>query len=84
MGQLRNGGWGRRREAGNSIPLLELLDACYPALSVADHFGEEVGEAGLAELGRLGAVQWAVVDGFAIGWVPQARLLLAACCLAGP
>lgn len=81
---MRIGGWGPRRGTGGSIPLLELLDACYPALSVADHLGEEVREAGLAELGRLGAVQRAVVDGFAIGRVPQARLLLAACCLAGP
>jgi hypothetical protein len=64
------------------VPLFKLLDTCYPPLCVRDHLGEEVGEAGLAELGRLGAVQRAVVDGFAVGWVAQARLLLAACGLA--
>ena len=81
---MSDDGWGRRRGTGGSIPLLKLLDACYPALGVADHLREEVGEAGLAELGRLGAVQWSVVDGFAIGRVPQAGLLLTACRLAGP
>jgi len=67
---------------GNDAPLLQLLDACYPALGIADHLGKEVGEAGLTELGRLGAVERAVVDGLAVGRVAQAGLLLAACRLA--
>lgn len=62
-------------EVRGFIPLLELLDALDATLGVGDHLAEEVGEAGLADLGRLGAVEGPVVDGLATTGYPQPRLL---------
>lgn len=58
---------GERESALGDIPLLEILDSCYPFLRIADHLTEEVGEAGAAELGRPRAVEVPVIDGFAVG-----------------
>ena len=58
-------------------PLLQVLDALYPLPRVVHHLGEEVGEAGSAELGGPSPVQWAVVDGLSVGRVAQAGQLLA-------
>lgn len=57
------------------LPLLQLLDALDAPLRIRHHLAEQVGEAGLAQLGRLGAVEGPVVDGLAVAGVPQAGLL---------
>jgi len=57
---------------GGVVPSLEVLDPGHAFLRVAYHLGEEVGEAGAAELGGPCAVQVAVVDAFAVGGVAQA------------
>lgn len=62
---------------GKGAPLFELGNVLYVALGVRDHFAKEVGEAGLAQLGRLCAVQGPVVDCLAVGGVSQAGRLLA-------
>lgn len=51
---------------------LEVLDPGYSPLGVGDHFGEEVGEGGLGELGGSAAGEVAVVDGFTVGGVAEA------------
>ena len=48
------------------------MDARHAALGVGDYFGEEVGEAGAAELGGACAVEVSVVDCFAVGWGAEA------------
>lgn len=62
------------------IPLLEFLDALYPSLRIGDHLTKQVGEARLAQLGRLGAVERAVVDCLAIAGHAQPRLFRALGC----
>lgn len=57
------------------VPVLELLNPLYALLRICHHFGEQKGKAGLAELRSLGAVDRAVVDGFAIAGHAQAWLL---------
>jgi hypothetical protein len=59
-------------EEGLGGPFLEVGYALDLALSVIDHLDEEVGEGGAAELGILGAVEVAVVDGLLGGGVAQA------------
>lgn len=56
------------------IPVLQLLDSLYTLLRICYHLGEQKGKAGLAELGGLGAIEWAVVDGFAIAGHAEARI----------
>lgn len=56
------------------IPVLQLLDSLYALLRICDHLGEQKGKAGLAELGRLGAIERAVVDGFAIAGHAEAGI----------
>lgn len=48
-------------------PFLQILNTGDTPLSVDDHFGEQVGEAGAAELGGAGPIQVPVVDGLAVG-----------------
>ena len=48
------------------------MDSRHPFLRVRDHFAEQVGETGSAEFGGAGAVQVAVVDGFAVRWGAEA------------
>lgn len=57
------------------VPVFQLLDALYALLRICHHLREQKGKAGLAELRRLGAVERAVVDGFAIGGHAQAGIL---------
>lgn len=54
------------REESGGVPSFEVLDARHPLLGVDDHFAEQVGEAGSAQLRRPAAVQVAVVDGLAV------------------
>jgi len=56
------------------LPLLQILNARYPLLRIADHLTKQVGKACLAELLRPAAVQGAVVYRLAAGWVFQAGL----------
>lgn len=64
------GALGRRRRF--LVPSFKILDARHAFLRVAHDLGEEVGEAGAAELGGPRAVEVAVVDGFAVGGVAKA------------
>ncbi len=59
-------------QGGGMVPSLKVLDPGHAFLCVAHHLGEEVGEAGAAELGGPCAVQVAVVDAFAVGGAAQA------------
>ena len=56
--------WGMVGEG--SLPSFEILDPRHPFLCIADHFAEEVGEAGAAELAGARAVEVPVVDRFAV------------------
>lgn len=58
-----------------NVPLLELLDALDTALRVGNHLPKQVGEAGLADLGRLGPVERSVVDGLAAAGLSQPGFL---------
>ena len=57
---------------GGTIPSFEILDPGYAFLCVADHFAEEVGEAGAAELAGARAVEVPVIDCFAVGGSAEA------------
>ena len=59
----------RERE---NIPLLKILNPRHPSLRIADHLRKQIRKAGLTELGRLRPVQRSVVDGLAVGGVPEA------------
>lgn len=54
--------------------MFQLLDSLHALLRICDHLGEQKGKAGLAELGRLGAVERAVIDGFAIAGHAEAGI----------
>lgn len=56
------------------IPMLQLLDSLYTLLRICYHLGEQKSKAGLAELGGLGAIKRAVVDGFAIAGHAEAGI----------
>lgn len=60
------------QKKNRNAPFLQILNARDPALSINNHFGEQVRETSAAELPRARAVQVAVVDGFAVGWGAQA------------
>lgn len=61
----------KRMPRGERVPSLKILDPSHAFLRVAHHLGEEVGEAGAAELGGPRAVEVAVVDAFAVGGVAE-------------
>lgn len=63
--RVRYIGRGYLRRQGQ-VPLFEFLNSLDATLRIGNHFTKEVGEAGLADLGGLGAVQRAMVDGLAI------------------
>ena len=48
------------------------MDSRHAVLGVDDHFSEQIGETGTAELGGAGAVQVAVVDCLAVGGCSEA------------
>ena len=55
------------------VPPFQILDPRHPPLRVRHHLGEQVGEAGPAELGVARAVQVAVVDRLAVRGDAEAR-----------
>ena len=52
------------------VPLFQLLDPLHPPLRIRDHLAKQVRKARLAELGRLGPIEGAVVDSLAVAGVP--------------
>jgi hypothetical protein len=65
----------RRRRGGGDIPLLEVADVGDASLRICNHFDEEVGKGGAAELGILAPVQVAVVYALLVGRIAQAGAL---------
>lgn len=71
--------------SGQNEPLFQILDPRHPLLRIADHLGEQVGKARLAQLRGPRPVQGPAVDGLAVGGIPQADDdgAAVACCAAG-
>jgi hypothetical protein len=63
------------RQGSGDIPLLEVADVGDASLCICDHFDEEVGKGGAAELGILAPVQVAVVYALLVGRIAQAGAL---------
>lgn len=60
-----------------SVPLFQLLNPLDAPLRIGDHLPKQVCEARLANLGRLGAVERAVIDGLAMARQAETGLLFA-------